>query len=232
MDLTGVEVFVDPSCPWAWITSRWIAEVASERDLSLTWRSYCLEIRDDYGVAATVPEAYRERALDGHALSHRMLRVFEAARADSGEIAVDALYTEWGRRYFLGAGAGAGVGAGAAGTAAAAGAAAGDALLSECLTGCGLSADLLAAADDDKWDVPIVESMEVAYEFGGPKTQTPTIVVRATTPYGFKGPVMAPAPKGEAALRLWDAIAVIAQEPGFFEITRPRANLPKPTPLD
>jgi hypothetical protein len=43
---------------------------------------------------------------------------------------------------------------------------------------------------------------------------------------------MAPAPNGDAALRLWDAITVIAQEPGFFEITRPRANPPLATPLD
>jgi len=227
MGTTGVEVFVDPSCPWAWITSRWIAEVAPERELSLTWRSYCLEIRDDYGVAPTVPEEYRERALAGHALSHRMLRVFEAARAESGEGAVDALYTEWGRRFFLahgGDGSGPGADDGPAAN--------GDALLAGCLAASGLSADLLRAADDEKWDAPIVEAMEVAYLFGGPKTQTPTIVVRAASPYGFKGPVMAPAPQGEAALRLWDAITVIAQEPGFFEITRPRANPPRPTPLD
>jgi hypothetical protein len=223
--MTDVEMFVDPSCPWAWITSRWLVEVAPERDLSLTWRSYCLEIRDDYGVAATVPEEYRARALAGHALSHRMLRVFEAARAgsDAGEGAVDALYTEWGRRHFLG-GRSDGSGAGRDG---------GNDLLAECLAACGLSADLLEAADDEKWDGPIIESMEVAYQFGGPKTQTPTIVVQAPpAPYGFKGPVMAPAPHGDAALRLWDAITVIAQEPGFFEITRPRANPPRPTPLD
>ena len=222
VEVTGVEVFVDPSCPWAWITSRWLAEVAPQRDLSLTWRSYCLEIRDDYGVAATMPEEYRERALAGHALSHRMLRIFEAARAGSGEGAVDALYTEWGRRFFLGSRAG--VGDALLGE--------GEGLLAGCLSGSGLSADLLGAGDDEKWDVPIVEAMEVAYEFGGPKTQTPTIVVRASSPYGFKGPVMAPAPSGDAALRLWDAITVIAEEPGFFEITRPRANPPRPTPLD
>jgi len=216
-----VEVFVDPSCPWAWITSRWLVEVAPSRNLSLTWRSYCLEIRDDYGVAATMPAEYRERALAGHALSHRMLRLFEAARAAGGEDAVDALYLEWGRRYFLGDGGGGGAGAGA-----------GDALLAGCLSGSGLNADLLIAADDEKWDAPIVGAMEVAYHYGGPKTQTPTIVVRASTPYGFKGPVMAPAPQGEAAIRLWDAISVIAQEPGFFEITRPRANPPRPTPID
>jgi hypothetical protein len=213
--MTDVEVFVDPSCPWAWITSRWAEEVAPARDLEITWRSYCLEIRDDYGVAPTMPEQLRETALAAHAFSHRMLRIFEAARAEEGESAVDALYANWGRLYFTGGPGG------------------GDALLAECLSSSGLRADLIAAADDEKWDAPIVESMEVAYEFGGPKTQTPTIVVRpsAGSPYGFKGPVMAPAPVGEAAIRLWDAITVIALEPGFFEITRPRVNHPVPPAL-
>jgi hypothetical protein len=222
--VTDVEIFVDPSCPWAWVTSRWAKEVAGSRDLRITWRSYCLEIRDDYDVAPVVPAHMREHALAAHALSHRMLRVFEAARADSGETAVDALYAAWGRLYFSHAfapdtepRAGAGAGAGRA-----------NALLAECLSSSGLPSVLLEAADDEKWDTPIVESMEVAYEFGGPKTQTPTIVVRATPPYGFKGPVMAPAPTGEAALTLWDAITVIAREPGFFEITRPRVNRPLP----
>jgi len=209
--MTDVEFYVDPSCPWAWITSRWVKEVAPQRDLTVTWRSYCLEIRDDYGVASTVPEEFRERALAGHALSHRMLRVFEAARARSGEAAVDALYTEWGSRFFV------------------SGHAQDDALLAECVGRCGLDPDLVDVAGDEKWDAPIVEAMKVAYSFGGPRTQTPTIVVRTDSPHGFKGPVMAPAPTGEAALRLWDAILVLSQEPGFFEITRPRANTPRVT---
>ena len=207
--MTSVEVFVDPSCPWAWITSRWVKEVAAERDLSITWRSYCLEIRDAYDVAPAVPAHMREIALTAHALSHRMLRIFEAARAEAGETAVDSLYTEWGRRYFNDHSGG------------------NEAILAGCLSSSGLSANLLGAADEAKWDTPIVESMEVAYQFGGPKTQTPTIVVRSTPPFGFKGPVMAPAPTGEAALRMWDAIAVLALEPGFFEITRPRVNRPQ-----
>jgi hypothetical protein len=212
--MTGVEVFVDPSCPWAWITSRWIKEVAPQRDLGVTWRSYCLEIRDDYGVAPTMPEQFRETAIAAHAISHRMLRIFEASRARFREDAVDALYTEWGRRFFVGAPA------------------RDDALLSDCLTACGLDPDLVDAAGDEKWDAPIVEAMEVAYAFGGPKTQTPTIVVSADPPHGFKGPVMAPAPTGEAAVRLWDAIEVISRESGFFEITRPRLNRPRPPTLD
>jgi 2-hydroxychromene-2-carboxylate isomerase len=201
--MIAVEVFVDPSCPWAWITSLWVKDVAPHRDLEVTWRSFCLEIRDDYGVAPTVPEERREVVIAAHAISHRMLRILEAARAGVGEEAVDALYTAWGRRFF------------------AHGAARDETLLEECLAACGLDPELLGAADDEKWDAPIVEAMAVAYAFGGDKTQTPTIVVRADPPHGFKGPVMAPAPSGPAAVRLWDAIQVISEEPGFFEISGP-----------
>lgn len=210
--MTSVEVFVDPSCPWAWITACWVKEVAPRRDLSLTWRSYCLEIRDDYGVAPTVPEEYRQAALAGHALSHRMLRIFEAARNQHGEDAVDALYSAWGRRFFDTADG------------------RDERVLAACITDCRLDQALEEAAGDEKWDALIVESMDVAYAFGGPKTQTPTIVVRDEPPHGFKGPVMAPAPTGEAAVRLWDAIQVLSREPGFFEITRPRRNRPSPPP--
>ncbi len=168
-----------------------------------------MEIRDDYDVAPTIAPERRETAIAAHAVAHRMLRIFEAARSRAGEDAVDKLFTEWGPRFFVRERP------------------PDDVLLAECLASCGLDADLIDAADEEKWDVPIVESMDVAYAFGGPKTQTPTIVVRADPPYGFKGPVMAPAPIGAAAVRMWDAIQVLAQEPGFFEITRPRANKPR-----
>ncbi len=206
--MTDVECFVDPSCPWAWVTARWVAEVAPHRDLTVTWRSYCLEIRDDYGVAPWIPEHHRAAAIAGHALSHRMLRVFEAARVQAGEPAVDALYTEWGSRFFARKARG------------------DESLLGECVAAAGLDPALVGAADDDKWDTPILQSMEVAYRFGGPKTQTPTIAIYDDPPHGFKGPVMAPAPTGEAALRLWDAVRVISREGGFFELTRPRSSPP------
>jgi 2-hydroxychromene-2-carboxylate isomerase len=208
--VTAVEVYVDPSCPWAYVTSLWLAEVRPQRDLDLTWRSFCLEIRDDYGVAATMPEERREAAIAAHAVSHRMLRIMEAARASVGEEAVEPLFMAWGPRFFP------------------RGSARDDSILVACLDACGLDADLLDAAGEEKWDAPIVESMAIAYEYGGHKTQTPTIVVRDDPPHGFKGPVMAPAPTGEAAVRMWDAIQVLSREPGFFEITRPRANVPRP----
>jgi predicted DsbA family dithiol-disulfide isomerase len=207
--MTRVEFYVDPSCPWAWITSRWIKEVAPHRDIEVQWKSYCLEIRDDYGVAPTVPESHRVMAITAHAVSHRMLRIFESVRASQGEDMIDHLYSEWGRRFFV------------------RDAPTGDELLCECLDASGLDRSFLAAADEEKWDAPIVESMEVAYSFAGPKTQTPAIVVRSDPPHGFKGPVMSPAPTGDAALRMWDALITLSSEPGFFEFTRTRVNPPR-----
>lgn len=148
-----------------------------------------------------------------HAASHRMLRIFEAVRVGVGEEAIDRLYTEWGRRFFVDAPR------------------SDDAALSECLTACGLDDDLLDAAEESEWDKPIVEAMDAAYAFGGHNTQTPVVVVRSDPPHGFKGPVMALAPTGEHAVRLWDAIQVLSRNPDFFEVTRSRTSRPRPPKL-
>ena len=50
--------------------------------------------------------------------------------------------------------------------------------------------------------------------------------MREDPPHGFKGPVMEPAPTGEAAVQLWDAVQVLSTTPGFFEMTRPRVRMP------
>jgi predicted DsbA family dithiol-disulfide isomerase len=33
-----IDYWFDPICPWCWLTSRWVATVAAERDLDVTWR--------------------------------------------------------------------------------------------------------------------------------------------------------------------------------------------------
>ncbi len=143
-----------------------------------------------------------------------MLRVFEAVRADAGEPAVDALYTEWGPRYF--------------GTDRSVLVAGGGSVINDCLAACGLDPSLVDAQHEDKWDAQILGSMQIAYAFAGQKAQTPTIVVESDPPYGFKGPVMCEAPTGEEAVRFWDAIQVIAEHQGFFELVRPRTASPMP----
>ncbi len=211
--MTNVSFFVDPSCPWAWVTSRWLTEIAPARDLKITWKSYCIEIRDEYDLAPGFPVERRALGLAAHELSHRMLRVFEAARARAGEQAVDALYTEWGSRYFQLDHAIVIEGGGS--------------VISDCLSSCGLDQSIADAEHDDAWDAQIVASMQTAYAFAGQKAQTPTIVIESNPPYGFKGPVMSKSPTGEAAVQFWDAIQVIAQQEGFYELVRPRTASPR-----
>ncbi len=57
-------------------------------------------------------------------------------------------------------------------------------------------------------------------------TDVGTPVIHAPGPDGrqvaFFGPVITPAPRGEAAGRLWDGVLLVAGTPGFFELKRSR----------
>ena len=68
---------------------------------------------------------------------------------------MDRLYTEWGARNFAGTPRRR------------------IALLDRLRRGRRPQSGPEAAADDETWDAPIRDAMEVAYAFGGPKTQTP-----------------------------------------------------------
>jgi hypothetical protein len=52
---------------------------------------------------------------------------------------------------------------------------------------------------------------------------TPVISVDGTS---FFGPVVTPAPKGEAAGQLWDGVVLVAGTPGFYELKRSRTEGP------
>ena len=193
-----VDVFTDPSCPWSWITSRWLKEVAPQRDLKLRWRSYSLEIRDGGALPPTMTAEDGRVALEWAAASHRALRVFEALRARAAEDAIDSLYTEWGYRSTALVGSRARcILPGSPPPSPPPG------LLLDCMQACGLDTNLTRAGDDPTWDGAIVSSMEEAWAIAGPKAQTPTLVLRGDPPRGLKGPVMSPAPTGKPALRLW-----------------------------
>ena len=55
-DSTRVDFWFDPSCPWAWMTSRWVDEVAAHRDLEVSWHIMSLAILNENN---DVPESYR-----------------------------------------------------------------------------------------------------------------------------------------------------------------------------
>src|SRR3954452_10378169 len=91
--MADVEFFWDPVCPWAWITSRWVTEVAEQRDLDVDWRFICLRILNgakdyDHDFPAGYPAV--------HGTGQKLLRVAAAVREAEGRQAMAALYTRFG----------------------------------------------------------------------------------------------------------------------------------------
>ena len=44
---TTVDFWFDPSCPWAWLTSRWVDDVARQRNFEVTWRVMSLAVLNE-----------------------------------------------------------------------------------------------------------------------------------------------------------------------------------------
>jgi predicted DsbA family dithiol-disulfide isomerase len=73
-----VDVYFDPRCPWAWITSRWILEVTTVRDINVHFRVMSLAILN---ADRKVSEDYRK--LTDHALGP--VRACIGAARDHGD---------------------------------------------------------------------------------------------------------------------------------------------------
>ena len=54
-----VEMWFDPICPWAWMTSRWLMEVETLRDIEVTWSVMSLAVLNEH--RHDLDAAYRAR---------------------------------------------------------------------------------------------------------------------------------------------------------------------------
>ncbi|MFI7026650.1 disulfide bond formation protein DsbA [Micromonospora sp. NPDC049900] len=192
-------MWFDPICPWAWITSRWLLEVERVRDIDVRYHVMSLSVLNE---GRELPEAYQEIMKTGWG----PVRVCIAVGQQYGPDAVRNLYTAMGTRIHLGKEK------------------RGPELYAAALTDAGLDPALASAADDTTLDAALRESHEAGMRPVGTEVGTP--VVHAPGPDGkqvaFFGPVVTPAPKGEAAGRLWDGVMLVAGTPGFFELKRSR----------
>jgi hypothetical protein len=187
--------------------------VAPQRGLMLRWRSLSLLQRDGAELSPSVPEHIRALASAARIESHRLLRVFEALRAQSREDDIGGLYQMWGERLFGGPARTGPPEAPAPG------------LVAQLAAAAGLPDEFAAAADDESWDAALSASLDAASKACGPHPLIPAIVLDESLT-GLSGPVLSPAPAGEAALRAWDAVRVLLAEPGFFELRRARTGPP------
>jgi hypothetical protein len=98
----------------------------------------------------------------------------------------------------------------------------------DALSEVGLPASLADAAEGTDFDWALRASHHAGMDPVGDDVGTP--VIHAPGPDGepvaFFGPVVIPAPKGEAAGRLWDGVLLVAGTDGFFELKRSRTREP------
>jgi DSBA-like thioredoxin domain len=192
---TAVQFYFDPACPWTWITSRWVVEVAEARDLQITWQQFSLRYhnKDNPGY-----DWIRERLDD----QFPGMRVVAAAQQHHGNAAVGRLYTALGLlihydddEHLL--------------------------RLPEAIAAAGLPAELIDAGSDASWDAVIEESTQRAWDIVGKEVGIPIVVIDGAANTYF-GPVLSPAPTGDEALKLWDAFVALGSISGVYEIKRTR----------
>ncbi len=198
-DRDQVEFWFDPLCPWAWMTSRWVTEVEKVRDIDVTWNVMSLAVLNE-------GRELDERYVEMMTKAWGPVRVVTAAKELHGQDVVKPLYDAIGTAVHPG-------GEQDLHAATVAG-----------LAEAGLPADLIRFADSEEYDEQLRASHQRGISLVGEDVGTPVVAVNGVA---FFGPVVTPAPTGEAAARLWDGCVLVAGTPGFYELKRSRTEGPR-----
>jgi hypothetical protein len=199
----AVDIWVDPRCPWAWIASQWLLEVEKARPVKVRFHIMSLSVLNE---GRPVPEKYRQAMVDGWG----SVRVCVAAGQQHGPDALRRLYLAMATRIHHGR----------------------EGLLRAMLLGAladaRLPAELADVADTTGYDAALRASHHAGMDPVGAEVGTP--VLHVPGPDGeliaFFGPVVSPAPRGEAAGRLFDGVLAAAGTDGFYELKRARTRDP------
>ncbi len=192
---SSAEFWFDPLCPWAWMTSRWMMEVERVRPVDVIWSVMSLSVLNEG--RDDLPDSYREMMDRGWG----PVRVIIAAAREHGDKVIKPLYEAMGTRIHLG------------------GESDYSKVIGPALEEVGLPEELADFAVSDVNDGELRASHQRAVDLVGDEVGTPVVAVNDEA---FFGPVVSPAPKGEAAGRLWDGCVLVAGTPGFYELKRSR----------
>ncbi|MCH7230502.1 DsbA family protein [Glycomyces sp. L485] len=200
-----VDFWFDPACPWAWMTSRWIVEASKLRDIHIRWNVMSLFVLNEDKLDE-LPEWYRE-------LMPKTLpavRVATAVAQQYDNETLGRLYTALGNQIHLG------------------GVKDPEEFIPAALEKAGLPAELADAGKTEEWDQALRASHQRGIGLVGADVGTPVVAVENDEgeKVGLFGPVITPAPQGEAAAKLWDGVYAVTTTPGFYELKRTRTKGP------
>jgi 2-hydroxychromene-2-carboxylate isomerase len=198
-EFTPVDFWFDPICPWAWIASRWLLEVAELRPVRPRWHVMSLSVLNEG--KPDLPEQYTELLVKGWG----PVRVCIAAEQKAGPEVLGRLYTALGTRFHHDK------------------APLERATIEAALAEVGLPTDLADAMDSADFDDALRASHADGMDRVGYEVGTPVISVNGTS---FFGPVITPIPRGQDAARLWDGVMLVTKTDGFFELKRSRTRDP------
>ena len=187
----------DPACPWTWMTSRWLVDVAEQRDLDVAWQPLSLKVLN----AEHMPEKYRART-DATFVA---LRAVTALADAEDHLAAGRLYTALGDAIHR---------RGVDPTP--------ESVREIVVAASPQAADAL---DDHAHDRAIAERTTSIVEAAGGDVGSPILSFPALGT-AISAPLVNPAPTGEDPCRLWDAIGVAVTVPGFYEVKRGRGGKP------
>lgn len=184
----------DPSCPWTWLTSRWLVGEADRRGEGVTWRAFPLAFS---GEEPTPPSELAPR----QAMAVAFLRVLERLRADDRNDDIGALYSSVGEAIHEGD------------------TAPHPAVVTEACRALDLG-DAADAATDEQWDGALLASLAEARALVGDDVGSPVLVYDHGR--AFFGPIFSARPGAQDAAQIWDATKALAAIPEVAELKRGR----------
>ncbi len=200
-----VDFYFDPSCPWCWVTSRWLVEVQEERDLKVNWLPFSLALKNNEIDGEDVTGH-----LDTHTIAHQVLRMIEAINSTEN-IDRGILYTEFGKSYFLDKKLD------------------DDIFMSEVLKRLELNENYIDQTTSTEFDGQLEEHINNAIKIVGEDVGVPLIIFNneKNEKQGFFGPVLQGLPDKEQGFVLFDALSKFASNSSFFELKRTRKGRSK-----